>query len=80
MLSVGDRLSSQQRWPFLYRCADLRLLFVHYACGLKLFFLQLGIGDGGLYSLWAGLMVLSELLTLLVYWKGAQWREQAIRA
>ncbi|EED80205.1 predicted protein, partial [Postia placenta Mad-698-R] len=32
------------------------------------------IGDGGLYSMWAGIMVLSELMLLLVWWKGGQWR------
>ncbi|OCH91100.1 vacuolar DHA amino acid exporter [Obba rivulosa] len=35
------------------------------------------IGDGGLYSLWAGLMVIAELLIVLVWWKGAAWREVA---
>ena len=40
---------------------------------------QNGIGDGGLYTFWAGLMVLSELLTLLVWWKGASWRTRAIQ-
>ena len=39
---------------------------------------QLGIGDGGLYTLWAGLTVLSELLILLVWWKGGNWRQSAI--
>ncbi|KAI0351439.1 MFS general substrate transporter [Trametes cingulata] len=34
------------------------------------------IGDGGLYSLWAGLMILSELLILLVWWKGGAWRQR----
>ena len=29
-----------------------------------------------MYSLWAGLMVLSELLILLVWWKGGQWRQK----
>ncbi|CAL1713464.1 unnamed protein product [Somion occarium] len=41
--------------------------------------LQLAIGDGGLYSLWAGLMIIAELLLLLVWWKGASWREEAER-
>ncbi len=36
--------------------------------------LQTAIGDGGMYSLWAGLMLLSELLILLVWWKGGEWR------
>ncbi|RDX46519.1 vacuolar DHA amino acid exporter [Lentinus brumalis] len=36
--------------------------------------LQTAIGDGGMYSLWAGLMLLSELLILLVWWKGGAWR------
>lgn len=35
------------------------------------------MGDGGLYTLWAGLMVVSELLLLLVWWKGGSWREIA---
>ncbi|PCH40367.1 MFS general substrate transporter [Wolfiporia cocos MD-104 SS10] len=40
--------------------------------------LQDSIGDGGLYSLWAGLTAISELMILLVWWKGGQWREKAI--
>ncbi|CCM00161.1 uncharacterized protein FIBRA_02189 [Fibroporia radiculosa] len=40
--------------------------------------LQDSIGDGGLYSMWAGLMLVSEVLLLLVWWKGAQWREKAL--
>jgi len=35
------------------------------------------IGEGGLYSLWAGLLVVTEGLILLVWWKGGQWRERA---
>ena len=38
------------------------------------------IGDGGLYALWAGLMLLAELLILLVLYKGKQWREASIDA
>ncbi|KAI0629848.1 vacuolar DHA amino acid exporter [Trametes polyzona] len=38
--------------------------------------LQDAIGDGGLYSLWTGLMILSELLILLVWWKGGAWRQK----
>ena len=38
--------------------------------------LQLAIGDGGTYSLWAGLVLLSELLILLVWWRGGAWREK----
>ena len=40
--------------------------------------LQDSIGDGGLYTMWAGLMVLSELILLLALWKGGKWREMAI--
>ena len=40
--------------------------------------LQDSIGDGGLYTMWAGLMVLAELILLLVLWKGGKWREAAI--
>ncbi|KAH8082849.1 MFS general substrate transporter [Cristinia sonorae] len=39
--------------------------------------LQDAIRDGGLYTLWAGLMLVSELLLLLVMWKGQGWRERA---
>ena len=35
------------------------------------------IGDGGLYSLWAGLLVVMELMILLVTWRGERWREEA---
>jgi len=39
--------------------------------------LQDSIGDGGLYSLWAGLLVLCELLLLLVLVRGGPWRVNA---
>lgn len=39
---------------------------------------QESIGDGGLYSLWGGLTLISELLIVLVWWKGGHWREKAI--
>ena len=32
---------------------------------------------GWLYTIWAGLILLSELLTVLVWWKGGQWREES---
>ncbi|TDL23222.1 MFS general substrate transporter [Rickenella mellea] len=41
--------------------------------------LQDSIGDGGLYTIWAGLLVITELLILLVIWKGEKWREHANR-
>lgn len=41
---------------------------------------QDAIGDGGLYTLWAGLMLLAELMILLVLYKGKQWREADIDA
>ncbi|EIM81719.1 MFS general substrate transporter [Stereum hirsutum FP-91666 SS1] len=40
--------------------------------------LRNSIGDGGLYSLWTGLLILCELLILLVLYKGGSWRERAI--
>lgn len=40
--------------------------------------LQNSIGDGGLYTLWAGLLFISELLVLLVILRGQKWREYAI--
>ncbi|KAF8441027.1 vacuolar DHA amino acid exporter [Boletus edulis BED1] len=40
--------------------------------------LQDAIGDGGLYTLWAGLMLLAELMILLVLYKGKQWREASV--
>ena len=36
------------------------------------------MGDGGMYTLWAGFMVVSELLMVLVWWKGGVWREKAV--
>ncbi|KAG1908747.1 vacuolar DHA amino acid exporter [Suillus fuscotomentosus] len=37
--------------------------------------LQDSIGDGGLYTLWAGLMVITNCIILLVLYKGKTWRE-----
>ncbi|KAH7915437.1 major facilitator superfamily domain-containing protein [Hygrophoropsis aurantiaca] len=39
--------------------------------------LQNTIGDGGLYTLWAGLLVIMELLILLVLHKGEKWRRDS---
>ncbi|KAI0316274.1 MFS general substrate transporter [Amylostereum chailletii] len=41
--------------------------------------LQDGIGDGGLYSLWTGLVILCGGLILVVLWWGGAWREKAER-
>ncbi|KAG0704805.1 vacuolar DHA amino acid exporter [Suillus ampliporus] len=40
--------------------------------------LQDSIGDGGLYTLWAGLMIVTECLILLVLYKGRKWREASV--
>ncbi|KAF9230561.1 MFS general substrate transporter [Melanogaster broomeanus] len=40
--------------------------------------LQDALGDGGLYTLWAGLMLIAQLLILLVLYRGKQWREASI--
>ncbi|KAG0699911.1 vacuolar DHA amino acid exporter [Suillus ampliporus] len=40
--------------------------------------LQDTIGDGGLYTLWAGLIVVIECMILLVLYKGSQWREASV--
>ena len=34
------------------------------------------VKDGGLYSLWAGLLIVMELMILLVIWRGQRWREE----
>jgi len=39
--------------------------------------LQDAVGDGWLYTIWAGFMLLSGLSTMFVWWKGDQWREAA---
>ncbi|KAF8257483.1 MFS general substrate transporter [Lactarius quietus] len=39
--------------------------------------LQDSMGDGGLYTLWAGILVLCELLFWLVRLRGGAWREAA---
>lgn len=36
--------------------------------------LQNAIGDGGLYTGWAGIIVVIEVITLLVMYRGASWR------
>ncbi|KAG1884448.1 MFS general substrate transporter [Suillus subluteus] len=40
--------------------------------------LQDTIGDGGLYTLWAGLMVVVQCMILLVLYKGRSWREASV--
>ncbi|KAG1803465.1 MFS general substrate transporter [Suillus subaureus] len=40
--------------------------------------LQDTIGDGGLYTLWAGLMVVVQCMILLVLYKGRRWREASV--
>ncbi|KAG1729679.1 MFS general substrate transporter [Suillus lakei] len=40
--------------------------------------LQDTIGDGGLYTLWAGLLVVAECMILLVTYKGKKWREASV--
>ncbi|KAI0685014.1 MFS general substrate transporter [Cytidiella melzeri] len=40
--------------------------------------LQNSIGDGGMYTVWAGITVVAELALILVMEKGAVWRRQAI--
>ncbi|KAG2115522.1 MFS general substrate transporter [Suillus clintonianus] len=37
--------------------------------------LQVAIGDGGLYTLWSGLMIIMQVLILVVLYKGRKWRE-----
>jgi len=39
--------------------------------------LQDSLGDGGMYTLWAGILVLCELLFLIVRLRGGAWREAA---
>lgn len=40
--------------------------------------LQDTIGDGGLYTLWAGLIIVAECMILLVLYKGRNWREASV--
>lgn len=37
--------------------------------------IQVAIGDGDLYTLWAGIMITMEVLILVVLYKGKKWRE-----
>ncbi|KAG2124456.1 vacuolar DHA amino acid exporter [Suillus clintonianus] len=39
--------------------------------------LQNALGDGGLYTAWAGVLVVTELLVLLVLHKGGSWRRES---
>ncbi|CUA72501.1 MFS antiporter QDR3 [Candida albicans SC5314] [Rhizoctonia solani] len=36
--------------------------------------LKNALGDGGLYTLWAGLLVICEGLIILLIWRGGKWR------
>jgi len=38
---------------------------------------QDAVGDGWMYTIWAGLVLVSEALIVLVMWRGGQWREAA---
>ncbi|TFY83415.1 hypothetical protein EWM64_g590 [Hericium alpestre] len=38
--------------------------------------LRNAMGEGGLYSLWTGLIIICEILVLLVLYKGGAWREK----
>lgn len=38
--------------------------------------IQNKIGDGGLYSIWAGLLVLVGAMIMLLVWRGREWREK----
>ncbi|KAG1859148.1 vacuolar DHA amino acid exporter [Suillus tomentosus] len=40
--------------------------------------LQDTIGDGGLYTIWAGVIVAIECMILLVLYKGRKWREASV--
>ncbi|KAG0705320.1 vacuolar DHA amino acid exporter [Suillus ampliporus] len=37
--------------------------------------IQVAIGDGGLYTIWGGIMIIMEVLTLTVLYNGKKWRE-----
>ncbi|KAG1745209.1 major facilitator superfamily domain-containing protein [Suillus lakei] len=39
--------------------------------------LQDALGDGGLYTVWAGVLVMTELLVMLVLRKGESWRRES---
>ncbi|KAF9502098.1 vacuolar DHA amino acid exporter [Pleurotus eryngii] len=39
--------------------------------------LQDAVGDGWMYTIWGIIVVATELLVLLVIWKGGKWRERA---
>ncbi|KAG2067817.1 MFS general substrate transporter [Suillus decipiens] len=39
--------------------------------------LQDSLGDGGLYTAWAGILVVMELLVMLVLYKGESWRRES---
>ena len=90
MPTLGGRPA---QWPqTVHFAVRLRLLLQKLRCHYKSVpvlyqrvvphshIVQDAIGDGGLYTLWAGVMLLAELMILLVLWKGKQWREASIDA
>lgn len=52
-----------------FRCA---FAFVAIEAAIPI---QVAIGDGDLYTLWAGIMIIMEALILAVLYKGKEWRE-----
>lgn len=43
---------------------------------LLLLLLQNAMGDGGLYTIWGGILIFVELMTLLVMYRGGSWRSE----
>jgi hypothetical protein len=54
----------------------LQVCFPNILLSRRLIFFQNSIGDGGLYSIWAGLMFLTGACIYILIYKGPQWRLQ----
>lgn len=56
--------------------SELPYLLCLTTSDMSLLSLQNALGDGGLYTVWAGVLVVTELLVILVLRKGESWRRE----
>lgn len=67
-----------QRLRFHYEYVDISPLAAHDL--IHSWPSQNCIGEGGLYSLWAGIAIVAEIAVLVTCWKGGRWRKEATKS